>query len=188
MTLSELQREIAALPTLSVEPSDEKAVTTEETTPLQLVSKQGRLILRLSAATEAMEARYKELAARLSERDERVEELTAARREAEKRARQVAQEAIHLMDALDWVQSALAAQGHPLAKELVSAQRDCLNRLAALGITEVPGEGMVDGRLHEGVDKVESSDVPQYHIVSVVRRGFQWGTEILRRAEVITAA
>jgi molecular chaperone GrpE (heat shock protein) len=187
MTLSELQREIAALPNLTVETPDGEAAP-EETTPLQLVAKQGRVILRLSAATEAIERRYKDLTVQLTERDEHIKELSGARREAEKRARQTALEAIHLMDALDWVQGALASQAHPLAKEVAAAQRDCLNRLAALGISEAPNEGLVDGRLHEGVDTVETDAVPRYHIVSVVRRGYQWGADVLRRAEVITAA
>lgn len=187
MTLSELQREIAALPTLSVETSEGEA-TPEEITPLQLVAKQGRVILRLSAATEAVEKRYKELAGQLAERDEHIKELSGARREAEKRVRQTALEAIYLMDALDWVQGALASQAHPLAREVAAAQRDCLNRLAALGISETPAVGVMDGRLHEGVDTVETDTVPRYHIVSVVRRGYQWGADVLRRAEVITAA
>jgi molecular chaperone GrpE (heat shock protein) len=187
MTLSELQREIAALPSLAVETAEGEAVP-EETTPLQLVARQGRVILRLSAATESVEKRYHELAERLAERDGRIEELSAARREAEKRARQAALEAVHLMDALDWARDALEKQGHPLAKELAAAQRDCLSRMAALGIRETPGEGLMDGRLHEGVDTVETDAVPRYHIVSVVRRGYQWGADVLRRAEVITAA
>jgi molecular chaperone GrpE (heat shock protein) len=187
MTLSDIQREIAALPVLTVEIPEETAAV-EETTPLQIIAKQGRLILRLSAATEALETRYKEFASRLSERDSQTNEAVTARREAEKRARQIALEIVHLLDALDWAQSALEKQGHGLAQELASAQRDCLNRLAALGITEIPAKGQMDGRLHEGIDTVETAEVPQYHVVSVVRRGFQWGAEILRRAEVVTAA
>jgi len=34
---------------------------------------------------------------------------------------------------------------------------------------------------------VATEDVSRYHIVRVIRRGFQSGTEILRRAGVVTA-
>jgi molecular chaperone GrpE (heat shock protein) len=114
--------------------------------------------------------------------------LSEARRDAERRARQVALEAIHLMDALDWVQGALTARGDALAREVALAQRDCLRRLAAVGVTEIPCDGLMDGRLHEGVDTADGSGKPQYHIISVVRRGYQCGPEVLRRAEVVTAA
>jgi molecular chaperone GrpE (heat shock protein) len=191
MTLSDIQREIAALPELTADALPAGSGTEgggEATSPLQIVSKQGRLILRLSAATEAMEARYRELSGQLEERDRRLAESSEAKREAERRARQMALEAIHLMDALDWVQGALVARGDALACDVLLAQRDCARRLAAVGVTEIPCDGLMDGRLHEGVDTAEDTGKPQYHIVSVVRRGYQCGPEVLRRAEVITAA
>jgi len=186
MTLSDIQREIAALPALTADAPEGDGA--EAVSPLQIVSKQGRLILRLSAATEAMEARYRELSGQLDERDRRIADLGEAKRDAERRARQVALEAIHLMDALDWIQGALMARGDALARDAALAQRDCLRRLAAVGVTEIPCDGLMDGRLHEGLDTVDGSGKPQYHIVSVVRRGYQCGPEVLRRAEVVTAA
>jgi molecular chaperone GrpE (heat shock protein) len=190
MTLSDIQREIAALPELTVETpeGDDQEDGSKTASPLQIVSKQGRLILRLSAATEAMEARYRELSGQLDERDRRIMELGEAKRDAERRARQAVLEAIHLMDALDWIQEALAARGDALAREVALAQRDCARRLAAVGVTEIPCDGLMDGRLHEGVDTAADTGKPKYYIISVVRRGYQCGPEVLRRAGVITAA
>jgi molecular chaperone GrpE (heat shock protein) len=191
MTLSDLQREIAALPTLTLPDTEAKSKAEGEVSiasPLDIVARQGRLILRLTAATEAIEGRYRDIAAQMTERDAQIEAQMEARKEADRRLRQMAAEVIHLMDALDWVHNTLEARGDSLVREVASAQRDCLRRLAAVGITEIPTTGMADGRLHEGVDTAETSETSQYHIVSVVRRGFQLGPEILRRAEVITAA
>jgi molecular chaperone GrpE (heat shock protein) len=191
MTLSDLQREIAALPTLMPPQTEAKGKAEGEVSiasPLDIVARQGRLILRLIAATEAVEGRYREIAAQMVERDGQIESQMEARKEADRRLRQMATEVIHLMDALDWVHTTLNAREDSLVRDVAAAQRDCLRRLAAVGITEIPTEGMVDGRLHEGVDTTETSETPQYHVVSVVRRGFQLGPEILRRAEVITAA
>lgn len=210
MTIADIRREIEALPDLSVEGAPEKE-SAAEFSPLQVISRQGRLILRLTASTEALDARYKELAERmreqaaalaqqeaeLRERDARVKRLIAeaeeARREGQQegqeQARRVALEAIRMMDALDWAQDALDARGEEaLSREFASARRDCVRRLTAIGITEVPCEGMMDGRLHEGLETLETNSVPRYHIVRVLRRGWQCGPDVLRRAGVVTAA
>lgn len=190
MTLSDLQREIAALPALTP-PNEAGSGAGDDsslTSPLEVVARQGRLIMRLTAAVEAVEGRYRDVAVQMADRDAQIEEQREARREADRRLRQMAGEVIHLMDALDWVHNTLNAREDSLAREVAAAQRDCLRRLAAVGISEIPTQGQADGRLHEGVDTVETEETPQYHIVSVVRRGFQLGPEILRRAEVITAA
>lgn len=191
MTLADLQREIAALPTLTPPQIESKGRAEGENsvvTPLDIVARQGRLILRMTAAIEAVEGKYRDIAVQMSERDAQIEEQREDRKEAERRMRQMATEVIHLMDALDWVYTTLNTREDTLVREVAAAQRDCLRRLAAVGITEIPTEGVADGRLHEGVDTTKTSEKPQYHIVSVVRRGFQLGPEILRRAEVVTAA
>lgn len=187
---ADLRREIDALPELRVAGEGEgvSVPAPAAATPLQVISRQGRLILKLSAAAESLDARYKELSERGRAQEARLEAAEEAARAARSQARQAALEAIRLMDALDWVQTALAGAGHPLAAEVASAQRDCLRRLAALGLTEVPAEGPMDGRLHEGLEAVETDAVPQYHIVRVLRRGWQMGPDVLRRAGVVTAA
>ncbi|GAB4468177.1 MAG: hypothetical protein OHK0029_40420 [Armatimonadaceae bacterium] len=203
MTLAEIQKEIAALPMLI--PADGDSTSGEGTaaarpeknlaTPLEIVSRQGRLLLRLAAATETLEQRYHELEQRywdlgnrLSERNAQVDVIEGARRDAERKTRQMALEAIRLLDTLDWVMMALQTREDGLEQQVASAQKECLRRLAGVGITEIAAEGLPDGRLHESVDTLSTDEVPQYHIVSVVRRGYQYGPEVLRRAEVITAA
>ncbi|MBC8102245.1 MAG: nucleotide exchange factor GrpE [Cytophagales bacterium] len=203
MDLADIQREIAALPA-TLPPPD--GITAAEDTaasaqgvsgPLQIVSKQGRVILRLSAAVEALESQTKALADEAKRQRQEADAAGERLRQSERRARQTALEAIHLMDALDWVGEAVGARGDlALSREIVSAQRDCLRRLAAVGVTEIPAArgAAMDGRLHEGLEAAEEDGddgkggVPQYHIRSLVRRGYQIGPDILRRAGVITAA
>jgi|GEM_PF-2333969 molecular chaperone GrpE (heat shock protein) len=195
MTLAEIQHEIAMLPRLMApkeKGAEEKGAsqtpsTNKTNTPLEIVARQGRLIMRLSASLEGMEARQRELAESVRERNAQAHAETESRKETERRLRQMALETIRLMDMLDWVHISLTARENPFAQEVFSAQRECLRRLASIGITEIPVQGEPDGRLHETVDTMVADSFPQYHIVSVVRRGYQYGAEILRRAEVITA-
>ena len=187
--MMDIQREIAALPALVFEPGDDTAETAGGNALPQILSKHGRLILRMSAAVESLDQRYEKLARQLEERDRRIETLTDACQTAEREAEQIAQAAIHLMDALDWVHDALTEKGqNNFSYEVEAARRDCLRRLAAVGVSEVPCVGQMDGRLHDGLDTVADAPVPKYHIVQIVRRGFQRGTQILRRAGVVTAA
>jgi len=187
--LADLRREIDALPELRVSgEGGDVATPPVPVSPLQVISRQGRLILKLSATAESLDARYKELSERQRAQEARLEAAEEEARAAKRQARQAALEAVRLMDALDWVQEALTARGLPLAGDVASAQRDCLGRLAALGLTEVPANGLMDGRLHEGLEAVETDAVPQYHIVRVLRRGWQMGPDVLRRAGVVTAA
>jgi molecular chaperone GrpE (heat shock protein) len=147
---------------------------------------------------EALEGRTRDLSllvqSQQQERDtltERAQQLELSRRqiqqEATERLELCASEAIYLMDLLDWAFGALQSQQHALANEIGVARKEGVRRLAAIGITEIPATGEMDGRLHEGVDTVPSDTIPHYHIVSVVRSGWQWGATVLRRATVVTA-
>jgi molecular chaperone GrpE (heat shock protein) len=149
----------------------------------------------MTAAVEALEVRTRELADDAKRQREQADDAAEALRLSQQRGRQMALEAIHLMDALDWVAESVAARGDAkFAREIVSAQRDCLRRLAAVGVSEIPAPrgAVMDGRLHEGLDSVpaegDNTDVPRYHILSLARRGYQSGTDVLRRAGVVTAA
>lgn len=187
----DIQREIAALPTLAGDADPNAVPDHDALSPLQIVAKQGRLLVRLSASADALEARYRELSRQLDTRNAQSDAMAQAQKTAQKETRQMALVCIHLMDALDWVRTALEAQGAAsLAREVAAAERDCLRRLAAIGVTEIPCQGLMDAKLHEGVDTVllSAGDVPRYHIVKTIRRGFQAGPEVLRRASVVTAA
>jgi molecular chaperone GrpE (heat shock protein) len=184
-----IQEEIRRLPLLSQTKATSGNTGENGVSPLQIVSKQGRLIMRLSASSEALNQRYEELVKQQTERGERMVKLEDACHEAERRAKQVSLTAIQLMDALDWVHEALLQNGQEtFARDVEAAQKDCLRRLASVGITEIAATGLFDGSFHEGLDTEASSEGPKYHIVKVIRRGFQNGAEILRRAGVVTAA
>ncbi len=182
---SDIAEELARLPALTLPGSDGAAATA---TPLGIVSKQGRLLLRLGAATEALDSRYGFLAEQIAAQDARLTRAEDARRDAEIRSRQAALTAIQIMDALDWVHDRLLSLDlAEAAQETDAARLDCLRRLAGAGISEIPAQDVFDGRLHEGLETASSQDIPTYHIVRVVRRGFQIGPDILRRAGVVTA-
>jgi molecular chaperone GrpE (heat shock protein) len=208
MTLDEIRSAIAALPS-TLPPAEDRADATMDrpdgggaaaepmvADPLQVVSRQGRLILRLSAALEALEGRTRDLADGERALRADAERATEALHAAERRSRQLALEAVHLLDALDGTAETSLARGDArLAAQVTAAQRDCLRRLAALGISEIPAPrgSAMDGRLHEGLEAVPATDasaegVPRYHIVALLRRGYQWGADVLRRAGVATTA
>lgn len=183
----DIQHELQLLPaTLGAAPPEDDPAKAGQA-PLQILSKQGRMVMRLTASVDALTTRHDTLAQQLTERNEEFERLEQRYEAAQRQAQQASMAAIQILDALDWAHGALSAVGDPRAKELEAAQRDSLRRLAAAGINEIPCEGEIDGKLHEAMETVTSEDVPRYHIVRVIRRGFQSGTEILRRAGVVTA-
>ena len=72
------------------------------------------------------------------------------------------------------------------------ARRDGLRRLAGVGVSEIPASAGTpfDGRLHDAVESrpaPDGSPAKQYEILAVVRPGYQRGTDVLRRASVVTA-
>jgi len=222
MTVADIQREIERLPALltaGTSSDGDDAVTPSPLSPLQVAAKQGRLLLRLSASSEATETRLRDLAIQAQERDallhaaqeaakaarEETKREQMARRAADADTRKMALEAVRLLDSLEAAHGAALAENQTdLARELGAALQNGARRLAAVGITEIPAAGLMDGTLHNGVDTVPrpnaaqemsgegsnesetTAETPQYHIVRVVRRGWQRGADILRRADVIT--
>jgi molecular chaperone GrpE (heat shock protein) len=188
-----LRERIAALPErLRVEGDEEDAAAASKTDgPLSVIARQGRLILRLTAAVEATEAR-------LRSQEEVRAELAAAQTlvaQAQEETRRVLREtALPLMDALDFAATAADTQGdRALANAITGARRDGLRRLSAVGISEIPASvgSPFDGRLHEAVESRPAppgTSIPRYAILAVVRPGYQRGTDILRRATVITVS
>lgn len=183
----DIQAEIAALPHL-VLPATETQTSTDNTQPLQIISRQGRIIMRMGASIENVEQRLLDHQRQLDERDRRIGALEDMEFEARRKARNAALAAIHIMDAQDWVYESLISQGQTaFAAEVQASLKDCLNKLAAAGIVAVPCEGEVDGRIHEVIETVEEEGTPPHHIARVHRRGYLYGTEVLRPAQVATA-
>jgi molecular chaperone GrpE (heat shock protein) len=166
---------------------------TKENELTEAVSRQGRTVLRLAAAVEgltgqsaALERWVRDTLTLARARERELEDSLAVSRQE---TRLVALEAIRVLDALEWACAAAKNRKDAEALEqFESARKDCVRRLSAAGITEIPAEGELDGRLHEGIGTKRSRRVPQYHIVNIVRRGWQRGGEVLRRAQVETAA
>ncbi len=189
--LQRLRERIAALPErLRVEGDAADSEAAKNDGPLAVIARQGRLILRLTAAVEATQAQLK------AQDDARqsVTAMESVAEEAREETRRVLREtAIPLMDALDFAAEVAATRGDlGLATAIAGARRDGLRRFAGVGIAEIPATvGMLfDGRLHEAIESRAAppgSHVSSYAILAVVRPGYQRGTQILRRTTVITA-
>ncbi|MBC8141975.1 MAG: nucleotide exchange factor GrpE [Armatimonadetes bacterium] len=187
-SLQSLREQIAALPARLQVAGDEEGVSASDA-PLAIIARQGRLILRLTAAVEGMEAKLRTQENTRSVADWETE-LAIAREEA---GRVLREAALPLMDALEFAaQTAQEREDGGLAAALSAARRDGLRRLAIFGVSEIPASvgTAFDGRLHEAVETrpiPNGSSINRYEIVSVVRPGYQQGTEVLRRTTVITA-
>jgi molecular chaperone GrpE len=67
-------------------------------------------------------------------------------------------------------------------------ERNLRGLLAADEVQRIAAEGVeFDPREHEGVGRQPSSDVPEGHVLHVVRPGYRKGERILRPAQVIVA-
>ena len=190
-SLESLRERIAALPARLRVVGDEEGDTAKPgDAPLAIIARQGRLILRLTAAIEGTEARLKTQEA---ERRTRAD-LEGAVAQAEEETRRVLREtALPLMDALDFAaQVARTREDSGLIDALAAARRDGVKRLAGVGISEIPATPgtAFDGRLHDAVESRPAPDGSvsrQYDILETIRPGYQRGTDVLRRASVITA-
>lgn len=188
-SLQSLREQIAALPARLQVSGDEGAETVASDAPLAIIARQGRLILRLTAAVEGLESRLKSQEGTRSVADWE-SELAIAKEEA---GRVLREAVLPLMDALDFAaQTAQAREDGGLSAALSAARRDGLRRLAVVGVSEIPAQTGTpfDGRLHEAVESrpvPDGASVKRYEILSVVRPGYQQGAEVLRRTTVITA-
>jgi molecular chaperone GrpE len=67
-------------------------------------------------------------------------------------------------------------------------KRNLRGLLAAEGVEPIAAEGAdFDPRLHEAVGSAPSADVPEGHVLHVVRQGYRKGDRILRPTQVIVA-
>ncbi len=162
-------------------------------------SRQGRLLLRLVASTDTLMQKNDRLAERMDAWEVRARNILSTVEKAD-RANQTASdeqlyrmagEAIFFMDVLqNAYEAASASKNANLTRELASALKNGARRLASQGVCEIPcpiGEPP-DGRLHESVDTAKAPvGSARYGIVGIVRRGWQIGTHVLRRAQVVTA-
>lgn len=67
-------------------------------------------------------------------------------------------------------------------------ERNLSSLLAAEGVEPIPAEGAeFDPRLHEALGSAPSGDVPEGHVLHVVRRGYRKGDRVLRPTQVVVA-
>ena len=60
--------------------------------------------------------------------------------------------------------------------------------LTKLGVRPVPAKGQVfDPHVHEAIEKVETSDVPDHHVIEELQRGYKLKERLLRPAMVKVA-
>ena len=76
----------------------------------------------------------------------------------------------------------------PDSKGLQLVIEDARKLLRDEGLEEIPAKGQpFDYRVHQAVERVETSDSPEASVVDVVQRGYRLGEEILRPALVRVA-
>jgi molecular chaperone GrpE len=74
-------------------------------------------------------------------------------------------------------------------KGIQLVERNLSGLLAADEVQRITAEGAeFDPREHEGVGRQPSADVPEGHVLHVVRQGYRKGDRVLRPAQVIIAA
>jgi molecular chaperone GrpE len=68
-------------------------------------------------------------------------------------------------------------------------ERNLRGLLAADDVQRIAAEGAeFDPREHEGVGRQPSADVPEGHVLHVIRQGYRKGDRVIRPAQVIVAA
>jgi molecular chaperone GrpE len=121
------------------------------------------------------------------------------RRRVEEERAQQAREAnvayiMRLLPVLDDFERALAnAAPEELesnwGKGIQLVERNMRGLLAADDVQRIAAEGAeFDPREHEGVGNQPSADVPEGHVLHVVRQGYRKGDRVIRPAQVIIAA
>jgi molecular chaperone GrpE len=96
-----------------------------------------------------------------------------------------------LLPALDTLERALAAGSTdtPFYEGVVATNRLFLDALRELGVEAVQSEGQsFDPNQHEAVATVPAEDVEPGTVTREVRRGWRFGHELLRPAQVVVAA
>ena len=96
-----------------------------------------------------------------------------------------------LLPALDTLERALAAGSTdtPFYEGVVATHRLFLDALRELGVEPVQSEGQpFDPNQHEAVATVPPDDVDPGTVTREVRRGWRFGHELLRPAQVVVAA
>jgi molecular chaperone GrpE len=137
-----------------------------------------------------------------AERDSLVDRLARAQAEFENARRRASKEqqdyrdyatldAIRsLLPVMDSFERALQVKSDPgdfrSGVELIYKQLQ--DALAKLGVREIPGKGEpFDPRYHEAIEMVETTEVPDHHVIEELQRGYKIKDRLLRPAMVKVA-
>jgi molecular chaperone GrpE len=101
---------------------------------------------------------------------------------------------LRLLPVLDDFERALASAApeqleSSWGKGIELVERNLRGLLAADGVERIAAEGAeFDPREHEGVGRQPSADVPEGHVLHIIRQGYRKGDRVIRPAQVIIAA
>ncbi len=149
-------------------------------------------------------ARWQERASKADEYWDRLLRLTAEFDNFRKRAQRERQEAVQhanesllarLVTVLDHFEMALAAIQQSSTANLDSFRTgvqmiysQLRQVLQEAGLEEVPALGQpFDPQVHEAVQQQASADVPEDHVLSLVRKGYRLKSRLIRPAQVVVA-
>jgi molecular chaperone GrpE len=149
-----------------------------------------------------------ELEARIATKDKEIQDLLAKYRGAseefdqararvrkevtkdvERGRRSLIASFLDVLDNLDRALAAAPSQDDPFVQGVSLVRQQFLATLDSLGVSRVDPMGQpFDPALHEAAATVEASaDVPEGHVVGVIRPGYLIGDEVLRAAMVAVA-
>src|SRR5262249_10768249 len=95
-----------------------------------------------------------------------------------------------VLDSLDRALDASSkdASADPLRSGVELVRKQMSDALARLGVTAIPATGAeFDPQVHEAVEVVDTSDVPDHHVLSELQRGYRLKDRLLRPAMVRVA-
>jgi molecular chaperone GrpE len=183
---------------MSVQSDDSSTHTPDQSNPpsdgAQLQSADDLETLRAELAEIAQKAdEYLRLAQRTQ-----ADFINYRRRVDDERAQQAREANVayiqRLLPVLDDFERALANAGPEelesnWGKGIQLVERNLRGLLAADEVQRIAAEGAeFDPREHEGVGRQPSADMPEGHVLHVVRQGYRKGDRVIRPAQVIIAA
>lgn len=101
--------------------------------------------------------------------------------------RDVVKALLPILDNFDRVSENAAADGDEWAKGVLLVQRQLLDEMKKMGLSEIEAEGKFDPSIHEAVmrEKVEGKESDE--ILCVLQKGYRFGEKIIRHSMVKVA-
>lgn len=189
----ELQQLAAAMnvPDIQADPSVGRSVQDAWQELTEMMAKVGRQQMRANQAVESVTGDLKAAAARNAEQLSHVAELAQAVRRERDALRAAAIEArrelLAIVDYQDDLLAMARQRGDAIWTERIERLvTRTLGTLSAVGLREIPADREpFDDRRHEAVSTEDRGDRQEHLIVEVIRRGFWYDDQVLRRSQVV---